>query len=75
MYFIVRESQTISSSPLIWCTLEEGHFFSEFGMEGLNAADNEIYLEFVAGSIISFGITCYHSFIFQTNVSCIRKFH
>nr|CAG4647633.1 EOG090X0TJE [Megafenestra aurita]SVE92833.1 EOG090X0TJE [Megafenestra aurita] len=52
MYFIVRESQTISSSPLIWCTLEEGHFFSEFGMEGLNAADNEIYLEFVAENFI-----------------------
>lgn len=51
MYFIVRESQTISSSPLIWCTLEEGHFFSEFAMEGLSAADNEIYLEFVAGNV------------------------
>ncbi len=52
VYFIVRESQTISSSPLIWCTLEEKHFFSEYTMEGLSPADNEIYLEFVAGIII-----------------------
>lgn len=52
LYFIVKESQTISSSPLIWCALEEGHFFSEYAMEGLSAADNEIYLEFVAGSYI-----------------------
>nr|CAG4651558.1 EOG090X0TJE [Simocephalus serrulatus]SVE94683.1 EOG090X0TJE [Simocephalus serrulatus] len=52
MYFVVRESQTISSSPLIWCTLEEGHFFSEFAMEGLSAADNEIYLEFVAENFV-----------------------
>ena len=50
LYFIVKESQTISSSPLIWCTTEEVHFFAEFNMEGLNATDNEIYLEFVAGS-------------------------
>lgn len=49
LYFIVRESQTISASPLIWCALDEGHFFSEFGMEGLSTVDNEIYLEFVAG--------------------------
>nr|CAG4648466.1 EOG090X0TJE [Moina brachiata]SVE93436.1 EOG090X0TJE [Moina brachiata] len=47
LFFIVRESQTISASPLIWCTLDEGHFFSEYGMEGLSAVDNEIYLEFV----------------------------
>nr|CAG4637577.1 EOG090X0TJE [Ceriodaphnia reticulata]SVE73374.1 EOG090X0TJE [Ceriodaphnia reticulata] len=51
LYFIVRESQTISSSPLIWCTLEEGHFFMEFAMEGLSASDNEIYLEFVAENV------------------------
>ncbi len=51
LYFIVRESQTISTSPLIWCTLDEGHFFSEFGMEGLSIVDNEIYLEFVAGEV------------------------
>lgn len=50
LYFIVKESQTISSSPLIWCTIEEVHFFSEFNMEGLSAVDNEIYLEFLAGS-------------------------
>lgn len=49
LFFIVRESQTISASPLIWCTLDEGHFFSEYGMEGLSAVDNEIYLEFVTG--------------------------
>jgi len=53
LYFIVRESQTISTSPLIWCTLDEGHFFSEFGMEGLSTVDNEIYLEFVAGLLQS----------------------
>nr|SVE84689.1 EOG090X0TJE [Daphnia pulex] len=51
LYFIVRESQTISTSPLIWCTLDEGHFFSEFGMEGLSTVDNEIYLEFVAENV------------------------
>lgn len=63
MFFIVRESQTISASPLIWCTLEEGHFFSEYGMEGLSATDNEIYLEFVTGNVIqqllSFKLTLY----------------
>nr|CAG4643689.1 EOG090X0TJE [Ilyocryptus agilis] len=52
LYFIVRESQTISASPLIWCTMEEGHFFSEFGMEGLSAADNEIYLEIVTENVV-----------------------
>nr|CAG4638221.1 EOG090X0TJE [Chydorus sphaericus] len=52
VYFIVRESQTISSSPLIWCTLEEKHFFSEYTMEGLSPADNEIYLEFVADNVV-----------------------
>nr|CAG4635255.1 EOG090X0TJE [Alona affinis] len=51
LYFIVRESQTISSSPLIWCTLEEKHYFSEFGMDGLSPADNEIYLEFPAENV------------------------
>lgn len=68
LYFIVRESQTISSSPLIWCTLEEGHFFSEYGMEGLSAVDNEIYLEFVAGIFLillgnsssNFFISCFY---------------
>nr|CAG4642273.1 EOG090X0TJE [Eurycercus lamellatus] len=52
LYFIVRESQTISTSPLIWCTLEERHFFAEFGMSGLSPADNEIYLEFVADNVV-----------------------
>jgi len=51
LYFIVKESQTISSSPLIWCTTEEVHFFSEFNMEGLSAVDNEIYLEFLADNV------------------------
>nr|CAG4649911.1 EOG090X0TJE [Scapholeberis mucronata]SVE94058.1 EOG090X0TJE [Scapholeberis mucronata] len=52
LYFVVKETQTISSSPLIWCALEEGHFFSEYAMEGLSAADNEIYLEFVAENVV-----------------------
>nr|CAG4646780.1 EOG090X0TJE [Macrothrix elegans] len=52
LYFIVRESQTISSSPLIWCTLHEDHFFSEFGMEGLNAVDNEIYMEIISENVL-----------------------
>ena len=56
LYFIVRESQTISSAPLIWCTLEERHYFSEFGMDGLSPADNEIYLEFLAGMLSIFKI-------------------
>jgi len=51
LYFIVKESQTISSSPLIWCTIEEVHFFSEYNMEGLNPVDNEIYLEFLAENV------------------------
>nr|CAG4636744.1 EOG090X0TJE [Eubosmina coregoni]SVE70241.1 EOG090X0TJE [Eubosmina coregoni] len=52
MYFIVRESQTISSSPLIWCTLDQAHFFFEYGMEGLSTDDNEIYMEFMAENVI-----------------------
>ena len=55
MYFIVRESQTISSSPLIWCTLDQAHFFFEYGMEGLSTDDNEIYMEFMAGNINYYG--------------------
>ena len=54
VYFIVRESQTISSSPLIWCTLEQAHFFYEFAVDGLSSANNEIYLEFMAGMIYFF---------------------
>lgn len=50
LYFIVRESQTISATPLVWCTLDQARFFCEYAMEGLSLADNEIYLEFIAGT-------------------------
>ena len=49
MYFIIKEPQSISCSPVIWCSMEEGHFFSQYDMEGINQVDNEIYLEFIAG--------------------------
>nr|CAG4650706.1 EOG090X0TJE [Sida crystallina] len=51
LYFIVKEPQSISCSPVIWCTVEEGHFFSQYDMEGLNQVDNEIFLEFVAENV------------------------
>lgn len=51
LYFIVKEPQSITCSPFIWCIIEEAHFFSEYNMEGLNKIDNEIYLEFVADNV------------------------
>nr|CAG4638915.1 EOG090X0TJE [Cyclestheria hislopi] len=51
IYFIVKEPQTISLSPFTWCSIEECHFFSEYNMDGLNAVDNEIYLEFLAENV------------------------
>ena len=49
MFFIVKEPQSITCSPVIWCTIEEGHFFSQYEMEGFSQIDNEILMEFVTG--------------------------
>ncbi|XP_043233563.1 checkpoint protein HUS1-like isoform X2 [Amphibalanus amphitrite] len=44
LYFVVMEA-TLSSTPGLWCELQQGHFFNEFNMEGVSPEHNEIYLE------------------------------
>ncbi|XP_037068146.1 checkpoint protein HUS1-like isoform X2 [Pollicipes pollicipes] len=45
LYFVVMEASSLSSTPGLWCELQQGHFFNEYNMEGVSAEFNEIYLE------------------------------
>nr|CAG4646007.1 EOG090X0TJE [Lynceus sp. MCZ IZ 141354] len=51
MFFIIRDQQSHSSSPVIWCEIEPNNFFESYSMDGLSATENEIYLEFVSNTV------------------------
>lgn len=44
LYFILSESVS-NGGVQIWCELPQGHFCDEYGMQGMSAEANEIYLE------------------------------
>lgn len=57
LYFIIVEENVVASKPVVWCLLEQTHYFNEYSMAGVSEEENEIYLEFepdvMAKSLIS----------------------
>lgn len=48
-HFIISPENMGQRGAMVWCTLDQTHFFSEYNMKGVTAEDNEIYLEFAPG--------------------------
>ena len=51
IYFILSE-RVVNGGVSIWCELQQGHFFNEFNMEGVNEEHNEIYLELIPENLV-----------------------
>lgn len=45
-HFIISPENMGQRGAMVWCTLDQTHFFSEYSMKGVTEEDNEIYLEF-----------------------------
>lgn len=45
-HFIISPENMGQHGAMVWCTLDQSHFFSEYNMKGVTEEDNEIYLEF-----------------------------
>lgn len=51
MYLIATDSAT-GDSASVWCQVDRSHFFSEYLLEGVTAANPEIYLELEPGQLV-----------------------
>lgn len=51
IYYIIVDKGG-ASRVTSWCELDQGHFFQEYNMEGVNAEQNEIYLEVMPENIL-----------------------
>ncbi|XP_067011266.2 checkpoint protein HUS1 [Anabrus simplex] len=51
IFFIISEEGGIGGKPMVWCELEQAHFFNEYTMGGFSDTHNEIYLEFPSDSL------------------------
>ncbi|XP_023494810.2 checkpoint protein HUS1 isoform X1 [Equus caballus] len=47
----ILSDKLASGGVSMWCELEQENFFSEFQMEGISAANNEIYLELTSENL------------------------
>uniref|UniRef100_H2YEP2 Checkpoint protein n=1 Tax=Ciona savignyi TaxID=51511 RepID=H2YEP2_CIOSA len=50
IYFILPD-QVTNGGVSMWCQLKQANFFDEYQMDGVNAENNEIYLELVAENL------------------------
>jgi len=51
LFFVLSEN-LVTGGVAIWCELLAANFFDEYGMEGVNAESNEIYLEFAPDNLV-----------------------
>ncbi|KAJ1528820.1 hypothetical protein ONE63_007197 [Megalurothrips usitatus] len=51
-HFIISPENMGERGAMVWCTLDQTHFFSEYSMKGVTAEDNEIYLEFAPDMLL-----------------------
>ena len=49
LYFVISDSSNFVGSPYLWTELDQGHYFSEFHLDGVSVENNEIYLEVQPG--------------------------
>lgn len=48
-YFIVSDDDKGPRSPLLWCTLPNNYYFTQYTMSGVSPEHNEIYLRVSPG--------------------------
>ncbi|KAK3926819.1 Checkpoint protein HUS1 [Frankliniella fusca] len=51
-HFIISPENMGQRGAMVWCTLDQTHFFSEYNMKGVTEEDNEIYLELAPDMLI-----------------------
>ncbi|KAJ9574065.1 hypothetical protein L9F63_008591 [Diploptera punctata] len=44
--FIIVDENAAAGKPVVWCRLEQSHYFNEYNMAGVSEEQDEIYLEF-----------------------------
>ena len=49
LYLIIVDDSVPANKPVVWCLLEQTHYFNEYNMAGVSEEQNEIYLEFESG--------------------------
>jgi len=46
VYFVVAEAVNSDGFPSVWCELNPDHFFTDYSLEGVTPAENQIFMEF-----------------------------
>merc|ERR1719510_2560805 len=44
-YLIANDASIVDGATVVWCQMEQEHFFTEYILEGVTEADPDIYLE------------------------------
>ena len=76
LYFIIVEETAATSKPVVWCLLEQTHYFNEYSMAGVSEEQNEIFLEFEPGKQIDHILDLYLAIdkmdaLYFCNVNCV----